>query len=179
MSKQQKQLERFSNDLKLKIATSMASGDTTTIADVMSTFDLSLEVVADLFDDDSFMKIVTKMSRMKAKMFIHTKGLAKLEKLAKGDDKSAIQAIKLLMEFTGDAAKKSRDVNVAVSLEHTVQQQEAKEKNFIDITPRKKDQVFDAPMRIASVSNDPNQFNIEEIEEDMVEEFDEYITVER
>lgn len=176
MNQEQKQLGKYSNDLIVKIATSVSTGESTTVEDVMENFGLDLYHASELFEDEQFLKICTRMSKMRAKLYVHSTGIAKLTRIADSDnDKSAIAAIKLIMDYTGDISKKSTTVNVDVSLENTIKQEEEKEAkgNIINITPKKKREVKELPaMRSIPVGNDPTKFNIEEVEEDMIEEYE-------
>lgn len=159
-----KSIDFISNDLKLLIAESMSAGQCTTISDLMEMFDLTQYQATELLNDVSFLTSVSKMSKAKAKMFFHSKGIGKLIDIASSEDnKAALAAMKMVMEYTGEVQKKGGDVNVNVSLENHIREQEEKEKN---ITPQP---VIEVGMKSipSTVSNAVDDFDIEEISNDL------------
>jgi hypothetical protein len=119
-------LDYLSNDLKENILEAMASGECSTINELMEQFSLTRYQALQVFDDTQFMTCVAKQSKAEAKMFLHSKGFRRLKDIAQGsDDKAAMSAIKQLAEYTGEISKKS-NVDVNISLEQMVRQEEAK-----------------------------------------------------
>lgn len=131
-----KTIDFISNDLKEEILEAMSSGGCSTVNELME-FGLTRYQAIQLLNDTQFMVCVAQQSKAEAKAFLHSKGFRKLKKIASGeDDKAAMSAIKMLAEFTGDMSKKS-NVDVNISLEQMVRQEEAKSVNPIDVEYRK------------------------------------------
>lgn len=156
-----KTINFISNDLKLQIAESISAGVNTTISEIMEQYDLSQYQATELLNDTTFLTSVSKMSKAKAKLFFHSKGIGKLVELADGENsKAALAAMKMIMEYTGEVVKKGGDVNVNVSLENHIREQEEKEKviKAIDIIAEPRS----LPSHIGSSVED---FDIDELQE--------------
>lgn len=138
-----KLLDNISNDLKVSIAESISTGINTTISDVVENFDLTPYQATELLNDTIFCTMISKMSKAKAKLSFHSNGLDRLIEISKGEnEKAALAAIKMVMEYTGEVVRKGGDVNVNVSLESHIREQEESEKvvgskSIVDIlTPK-------------------------------------------
>ena len=154
-----KTIDFISNDLKLQIAESISAGVNTTISEIMEHYDLTQYQATELLSDTTFLTSVSKMSKAKAKLFFHSKGVSKLVEIADGEnDKAALAAMKMIMEYTGEVVKKGGDVNVNVSLENHIREQEEKEKvvKAIDIIAEPRS----LPSHVGSSVDD---FDIDEI----------------
>ena len=133
----QQTIDYLSNDLKEEILQAMVSGTCSTVNELMEQFDLTRYQALQLMGDTQFMICVANTSKAEAKIFLHSKGFRKLRKIAEdGNDKSAMSAIKMLAEYTGDMSKKS-NVDVNISLEQMVRQDEQRVASSIDVDFRK------------------------------------------
>ncbi len=133
----QQTIDYLSNDLKEKILQAMVDGTCSTVNELMEQFDLTRYQATQLLNDTQFLTSVANTSKAEAKIFLHSKGFRKLRTIAEdGNDKSAMAAIKMLAEFTGDMSKKS-NVDVNISLEQMVRQDEARVASSIDVEFRK------------------------------------------
>lgn len=124
------QIDFISNNLKKDILAAVASGKCTSVEDVVKLFEeVTIDQAVALFNDSNFLAQIANYSKANARLHFHTKGLRRVKRIAvKGDDKSAMTAIKLLGEYTGEIAKKTGDVNVQVSLENHIRQEEYRER---------------------------------------------------
>lgn len=130
-------LDYISNDLKEEIIQAMVEGNCSTINELMEQFSLTRYQALQVMDDPQLMTCVAKTSKAENKLFLHSKGFRRLREIAEGkNEKAAMTAIKMLAEHTGDMSKKS-NVDVNISLENMVRQDEAKQSNAIDVEFRK------------------------------------------
>lgn len=165
-----KLLTTISNDLKQSIIEAMVSGSCTTVDDIVEQFNLSTYSAVALLNDNEFLVTVSQYSQAQAKLYFHSKGIKKIMRIAdEGDDKTSIQAIKIIGEYSNDLKKKSGDINVNVSLEQQIRMEEEKEKN---VTPNSVIDLRSEAVEIKSLpsamSRPEDSFNIEELEsEDM------------
>lgn len=158
-----KLLDNISNDLKIEIAESISAGLNTTIGDIVENFNLTPYVATELLNDNIFLTMVSKMSKARAKLSFHSKGLSRLIEISEGEnEKAALAAIKMVMEYTGEVVKRGGDVNVNVSLESHIREQEENEKN---ITPKGNVIDLTTPKALPVGMGTPiDDFDIEEIE---------------
>lgn len=165
-----KTIDYLSNDLREKILEAMSKGECSTVNELME-FGLTRYQAIQLLNDTQFMVCVAQQSVAEAKAFLHSKGFRKLKTIAQGgDDKAAMSAIKMLAEFTGDMSKKS-NVDVNISLEQLVRQEEAKSIKPIDIEYQKIE-----PKQVPTALNarPEETFDIEEVSNHLNSNFEDF-----
>jgi hypothetical protein len=156
-----KTIDFISNDLKEKILIAMASGNCSTINELEEQFGLTMYQSIQLMQDTQFMVCVANYSKTQAKLFLHSKGFSKLRNIAEyGNDKSAMSAIKMIAEYTGDLSRKS-NVDVNISLEQQIRQEESKSVNPIDVEYEKIIKVKEIPTALNARPEEV--FNLDEI----------------
>lgn len=118
---QPQQLQRVTD---AELITTILEGIATTPEELAELHNLPLATVVQVMSNPVFIKTLSQYSQAKANIHFHTRGVQRLVSIADtADDKQALQAIKLLSQYTGNTKPKG-EVTVNLDLGGLISQSE-------------------------------------------------------
>jgi hypothetical protein len=125
-------------DPRLVIAEAVASGQRINLEALSIQLGMSIREVAHLFNDPSVLKEIRTVTRARAGIALHTRGVQRLVDITDtGDERQALTAINILGKLSGDM-KDRQQVNVQLSFEELQRRRESSDapgKGLFDIVP--------------------------------------------
>lgn len=117
------------DELKKEMAISISQGLCTIPEDLVNLFNISYEQAITLLNDPGFLTLIANTTKAKLNLNFHTKSIPKLLDIVdSGDNKEAMQAIKLVAQLSNNLKSVGTDVNINLNLENLVRESE---KNII------------------------------------------------